>query len=282
MNKSISTLVPDIYKVIGEGKKLDPKRSQEFGQRLATLLTDRLAAPETGGQLRMSNFGSKCDRQLWYRVNQFEAAEPLKPNTKFGFNYGEIIEQYVLFLAEEAEHKVEYRQGEVELYGVKGHIDAIIDGCLVDVKSANSRSFDKFKFHRLNSDDPFGYLTQLNMYLAAVQDRVEVKGEAAFLAIDKELGHIVLDRYRKQERDWKAEVDRRKALLNAVEPPRRPYSPEPYGKSGNYQLPLPCRYCPFKNTCWPELRTFIYSSGPVFLTKVVKEPDVQENKKQSP
>jgi len=34
--------------------------------------------------------------------------------------------------------------------------------------------------------------------------------------------------------------------------------------------------CDFKYTCWPDVRTFLYSGKPRFLTKVVREPKVPE------
>ena len=58
--------------------------------------------------------------------------------------------------------------------------------------------------------------------------------------------------------------------------PERCYPDIPDGKSGNMKLSVPCSYCSFKEHCWPELRTFIYSNGPRYLTKVVRTPDVYE------
>jgi hypothetical protein len=46
--------------------------------------------------------------------------------------------------------------------------------------------------------------------------------------------------------------------------------------SKNMKLCTTCSYCGFKKECWPEARTFMYSTGPVFLVKVVDVPRVQE------
>jgi len=46
--------------------------------------------------------------------------------------------------------------------------------------------------------------------------------------------------------------------------------------SPNMKLPMMCSYCDFKKTCWPNLRSFAYSGGPVHLVDVVNEPDVPE------
>ncbi len=224
----------------------------------------------------MSNFGTKCDRKLWYSVNRPDAKEPLLPHTRLKFLYGDIVESLVLSLAKEAGHKVEGEQDELVLDGVVGHRDAIIDGLLVDVKSANSRSFQKFKAEVF--DDTFGYLDQLNLYLEASKDdpRLTIKKAGGLLAVDKELGHLHLRMVRKDEVDWSAKIRDRKAMVGLSTPPERPYKDVPEGTSGNRKLGTMCAYCQFKATCWPGLRTFVYSSGPVFLSKVVREPNVLE------
>ena len=56
------------------------------------------------------------------------------------------------------------------------------------------------------------------------------------------------------------------------------YSAELEGKSGNEKLGFECSYCPYKAECWPGVRGFAYSYGPVFLTKVVRTPSVPEFK----
>lgn len=279
--KSISTLIPDIYTVVDKGIELDAGERSELGLKLVEAVMQGLGKKEEASQkgrgLRMSNFGTPCKRKLWYIVNMSEVAEKLNPWTKIKFTYGHLLEQLALLLTKKAGHKVEGEQDEVYFEGIKGHRDAVVDGVLIDVKSANARGMDKFRDHRLESDDPFGYLDQLGLYAAAGRDDplVEVKREAGFLVIDKELGHLVLDRYKVKD-ITKEEIDETKEMLRSDVPPRRHYDPIPDGKSGNYQLDMPCRYCDYKATCWPGLRVFLYSNGPRFLTRVVREPEVKE------
>lgn len=280
-SKSINTLVQDIYNYLDGNAKIDPERVKALGDSLAKTITERLTNGNQTPELRMSNFGTKCKRKLWYQIRTPADAEPLDGKSRFKFLFGDILEDITLFLAEEAGHKVTGRQDTLELNGITGHRDAVIDGVLVDVKSANARSFDKFKEHRVDQDDPFGYLDQLGLYSAASKEDplVEVKGEHAFVAVDKELGNIVVDKYKVDKtRDWPAEIDEARELIASDEPPPRGFDPIPDGKSGNMQLPVPCRYCAFKHKCHPGLRTFIYSSGPRWLTKVTREPDVKEIK----
>lgn len=289
ISKSINTLVADINATLREDKKfsqggldgLVDSLSKTFVERLGEkneVLThgSKKPAAEGSGVLRMSNFGTKCDRKLWYTVNRPDAKEALLAHTRLKFLYGDIVESLVLSLAKEAGHSVEGEQDELVLDGVVGHRDAVIDGLLVDVKSANSRSFSKFK--AVEFDDTFGYMDQLNLYLEASQrdPLVKIKKAGGLLAVDKELGHLHLRLVPKDNTDWPSKIADRKAMVGRRDLPDRPYKDVPDGLSGNRKLGTMCAYCQFKNTCWPELRTFVYSSGPVFMTKVVREPNVLE------
>lgn len=270
--KKIETLVEDIYGLFKGDYKFDAASVRDFGTALATKLANRMSEERGKPTLRLSNLGKPCLRQLWYSINTPKLAEPLPPSTRIKFLFGDILEEFLLFLARAAGHKVEREQETVEVDGVEGHIDGVIDGELVDAKSASTYSFNKFKEHRLSEDDPFGYLTQLGAYGATVG-----AGRDHFLAIDKTLGNITLDSWDKK--DPKEIKDRvaivREALASDIPPPRH-YSDVPFGKSGNRKLGVACSYCPFKRSCWPGLKQYEYSSGPVDLTVVVREPRVNE------
>jgi hypothetical protein len=279
--KTLNTLVADIYKLLEEGEaKLDEEKVAVFAYRLHQMLKNRLVEErKSKGGLRMSNYGRECVRNLWYQVNKPEAALPLSGQTKLNFLIGDIVEELVLFLAAEAGHEVKGRQDELEVEGIKGHRDAVIDGVVVDVKSANSRSFLKFQNHTVPADDSFGYMDQLGLYSKAAENdpSVTVKGEAAFVGVDKERGQIAVDKYRvDRERDWASEIAAKRAILDAPEPPERCYKDEPDGAKGNRRLPWQCGYCQFRKECWPGARTFKYSNGLKHLTKVVEAPSVPE------
>lgn len=270
--KSLDTLVQDIYGVIDRGEvDID-------GASLGEMIARRLKESKSNDMLRMSNFGTPCERKLWYTVNLPKAASPIPAYAKLNFLLGDIIEEVVLSLAKQAGHEVTGEQDELEIAGIKGHRDAVIDGVLVDVKSANARSVEKFRYHKVREDDPFGYYDQLSLYAAASKEDVSVKDEAAFLVVDKEKGHVYLDKYKIEPRDWDQEIADKKAMLTHPEPPARGFSSEPHNKAGNMKLCTACSYCPFKKTCWPTLRMFAYSNGIVNLVRVVKEPEVPEIK----
>lgn len=277
-DKDTSTLVKDIYSVLSSGAKLSDEQAGTFGSMMASMIQSRLAEREPRKELSLSMLGTKCDRQLWYKINKPDVAEPLPPNTRLKFLYGDMVELLALFLAEVAGHKVEARGKEVELNNVKGHIDCTIDGMLVDVKSASGFGFSKFKEHQLGHNDPFGYLSQLGSYLASTQNDpvVVVKGEGGFLAIDKEKGNLVLDSYRfKDHEKWAKLIEEKKEMLKGPIP-KREFEDEALGMTGNRKLGVECSYCAFKKECWPGLKTYLYSTGPTYLTVVMREPRVVE------
>jgi len=279
--KTIDTLVEDIGSVlVNKVESLSPELTKKFADSLSQLITNRLTkqSEDRPVGLRMSNIGSPCGRKLWYEVNQKEDAEPLRADTLLKFMFGDVVEELVLFLAEVAGHTVEGRQDTQVIAGIEGHRDAVIDGVTVDVKSANTYGFNKFKNHGLEGDDPFGYQDQLQSYVHAGQKDPVVtdKSRGAFFVVDKQLGHMCLDVHPYKNLPWEHIYEFKKSLVSLPEPPKRDYLPEPDGKGGNTKLGTFCSYCVHKKSCYPNLRTFLYSSGPRFLVNVENEPMVPE------
>lgn len=279
ITKTIDTLVQDIQETLLNGSEMvTDELCEEYGYKFSELLKTRFKGPREPrkGTLRMSNIGKPCERQLYYSVNSSEEAEPLRPEAHLKFAYGDLIELLILFLAEAAGHTVEGTQDEQEIEGIKGHRDAVIDGTIVDVKSASSYSFKKFQEGRLEEDDSFGYVDQLQSYLFAGQtdDKVTDKDRGAFLVADKVLGHLCLDIHQRKNLPYDQIFNYKKGMVASTVPPKRGFDPVPDGKSGNEKLGIQCSYCDFKHKCHPSLKTYIYSTGPRYLTKVVKEPKV--------
>lgn len=273
--KSIDTLVEDIYGLFNGDVKFDPELFEKFGGNVRDLMDSRFHTKRDGAPyLRMSNIG-RPDRQLWYDMNPQGAKEEFTPSTLIKFAYGDLIEQMILLYAKMAGHTVEHEQGEVEVDGIKGHIDAVIDGVVVDVKSASSFSWQKFDSGALleEGNDPFGYVAQLAGYVEAITPG----REGAFLAVDKTLGKLTLLRVPPDTLKnfyVRNRIEHIKEVVVQPEPPERCYDEVPDGKSGNMKLPTGCSYCPHKFYCWPEIKTYYYSTGPRYLTKVVREPKV--------
>jgi hypothetical protein len=284
--KTIDTLIEDIENLLDQGE-LDGDEYEGFGRRMRDVLERGLQPRDNAKPARVwfSNVGGPCTRKLWYKLHTPNDSEPLLPSTRLKFLYGDIIEELVLELARRAGHLVEHEQRRVERYGVSGRIDACIDGVLVDVKSASSFAFKKFQGGLRSEEDAFGYLGQLGGYLLVAREEGFVSGKnrnrAAFLAVNKETGKLHLDEHTFTDGellDVRGHITDNKAAAEGDETPERAFEPVPEGKSGNLKLPTNCSYCDFKRTCWPGLRTFLYSNKPVFLTEVVREPNVYELK----
>lgn len=278
--KNISTLVEDIYHILDENT--DHECNEEFleiaAQAFKETMRRRLAKQERKGTLRFSNLG-RPDCQTWWKVNHPDEAEPLSPQTQMKFLYGDVLEILALYLSREAGHEVTHEQHEVSCDGVLGHIDAIIDDVVVDVKSASPYAFRKFEENRVEDDDPFGYIAQLSGYANALD-----KDRAGFFAINKESGGLCFSPLSPQlikENPPEQAIKRQRDVLSVSNPPFR-YDAVPDGKSGNLKLATVCSYCDHKFNCWADandgqgLRTFIYAQGPRFLTDVKRAPDVYE------
>ena len=281
--KKIDTLVEDIYNLFSPDPVSMPEEEIDnhintFGDMIKVHIKEFMCGePKVMGNLRLSAIG-KPDRQLWYNANSKQLDTPIKPSTKIKFLYGYILEELLLLCSSIAGHEVTDQQKEVELEGVKGHQDSLIDGVLVDCKSASGPGFQKFKNNLLAYEDPFGYIAQISAY-------AEANGldEAAFLAIDKSTGEICLSRVHSMEMiNARDRVKYLKDLVQQSITPSRCYEAVPDGKSGNHKLAVGCVYCSYKKDCWADLnngnglRVFQYARGKRFLTHVAKEPDVPE------
>jgi CRISPR/Cas system-associated exonuclease Cas4 (RecB family) len=274
--KTLDTLVEDIFELFNPEVAHEPSEEnlEYAAQTFKDLLRLRLAKRENlRDPLRFSSLGKK-DRQIWYMAKGYKP-EDMSAKTYFKFLYGDVIETLVLFLAKEAGHSVEELQSEVSVDGVKGHIDAIIDGTVVDVKSASPFGYKKFEKNEIVGNDPFGYVEQLAGYANVLTPGQE----AAWIAFDKVSGDICVSKLSSSiVADYKPEdrIAHLKEVIESEAPPERCYEPVEDGKSGNMKLDTGCSYCGFKHACWPELRMFAYSTGPRYLTTVAKTPDVPE------
>lgn len=228
----------------------------------------------------MSGLGPKCPCALWHSVHSPDLAEPLPPYAHIKYTYGHIIEALVIELAKAAGHDVQGEQDEIILDGVVGHRDCVIDGAVVDVKSSSSMGFKKFRDRSIAQDDSFGYLDQLDAYVVgsvmADDPLVTVKDRGYLLAVDKTLGHMVLYGHKVRETHIRERIRSYKDIVGSSAIPPCDCRSVPDGESGNYRLDVRASYNPFKRCCFPGLRTFLYAKGPVYLTKVIRQPDVPE------
>jgi hypothetical protein len=279
------SLPEDIYGVLDERNdhEVSEENVQWAGEVFKEVLRSRFKKREERRGERAIYFSSlgKQDRQMWYAANKPETAEKLLPKTLFKFLYGDALEVLLLFLAKEAGHEVTHEQHRVEIDGIGGYTDAVIDGVPVDCKSASPFSYDKFADGRFVFDDPFGYIKQLSGYAHAL----EKTDRAGFLVANKVHGDICfaeLDGYTIKANPPAQRIEALKEVISRPVPPARCYPSVPEGKSGNQKLGIGCSYCPFKQDCWSDanggqgLRTFYYASGPRYFTHIQREPKVDE------
>ena len=276
----LDTLIEDINKVLVEGVDTIPKEVLEtFNKACGGLLfrflkKSRIKKPS----LRMSNIG-KPDRQLWFELHSDGAEERARePNMYLKFLIGDIAELVLLALAQLAGHKVESLQEEVQIEGVTGHMDAVIDDVVTDVKSASGYSFEtKFNKGGLKNHDSDGYIDQVSGYNNALKK----DNGAAFLAYNKESAETCLLRIPQEDiRDTKTRIRHLRDLLEKDTPPEdKCYKPF-VNKKGSLELTRRGAWCPFKFKCWEGLKAYRYATGDIFIVEQrdgeYKAPDVTQ------
>ena len=270
----MTTLSDDIYSVIDGTIKVDDSLYDELAQDIANTIRHRLSEAEPVRKtLGLSSVGKPL-RKLWYDFHSdIELVKPT-PSMRLKFLFGDIIEDLLLWLVKASGHTVTDRQKEVTCCGITGHIDSIIDGEVVDIKSASPKSYLKFLGGSLPENDPFGYLAQITAY-----DKETGKGNPSFLVMNKVTGEIC--QYKPDPifdmPDVEPIIEKAKAAVDSPTPPDELcYQPVPDGASGNMKLATGCEYCPYKHLCFPNLRAFKYANGVRYLTHVEKEPKVEE------
>lgn len=272
--KSITTLVDDMYGLVS-GATAPATTNNGINISYDKWFTERPTEREEK-VLYFSEVGDPCPRRLWYRYNQPEVATKPDGRALLKFFYGDMLEELVLNVAEDAGHSVTNKQERViydigDGWVVRGRIDAVIDGVVVDVKSVTKYSEEKFKNDL--QDDPFGYYQQLNGYAAALNN-----DNAGFVTIQKELGHVNYYPIEVNKGLFRMQAEHAVETVSLDSPDtinRLPAVPQSK-TSKNKKLCTSCGYCNYKKQCWPEMRTFMYSSGPEFLVEVVDTPRVME------
>ena len=279
--KTLETLVEDIQSVIYGQGGWTKSISELLGSGVADTAYKRFSKPqEPRGYLSLSSVGTPCKRKLWYKVNKPDFGESLNSSLLLRFFYGDMIEELILAMVKASGHNLAGSQDRLNVHGIRGHRDAVIDGVTIDVKSCSSYAFKKFKDGTLRDNDAFGYISQLSSYVYAAKDDplVTDKTRGAFLAVDKVSGDICLDVYDFSEdlANKEQEIKEAKAMVEGELPSER-IPPVPQSKSSpNTKLDNACSFCEYKKACWPNMRTFKYSYGNEYLLHVEKLPNVPE------
>lgn len=284
-DKTIDTLLEDIASILRDNKaELNPENYTKFSKNIGLSIVKQISPeprvrPEN--TVYASELGTQCLRQHYYKVNHPELAEPVGPAARVKFMYGNLLEELVLLLAKEAGHTVEREQEKVTYEGpglqIVGRIDAVIDGCVVDVKSCSSYGFDKM-VNRSKWEDSFGYQPQLAFYDAVTRPGRPRVVDGRFLLVEKVSGKLGFSYYEKDEtgKIW----EKAKALDEAAKVKVGALSRRvPVGHARGQVLDTVCSYCAFKKACWSDankgkgLRVFNYAKGPEFFVSTFPGSD---------
>lgn len=94
--------------------------------------------------LGLSEIGHKCPRWLWY-AHHNTPSKPVEGRIIRLFRTGNIIEDAIISDLESIDIEVTDRQREVEIVNgdivLRGHIDGIVSGQLLEIKSTNEKYF---------------------------------------------------------------------------------------------------------------------------------------------
>jgi hypothetical protein len=193
----------------------------------------------------------ECLRQQWFEVNEPEPDDNGEPDLmKLGhYLKGRLFEDWLASLFTQA-----IRQYEVELHGIKGHIDLFIPpDTVVEVKTTTTQS--------LAFVPSYDHIAQTKAYLAALRFMgvPDPKGYLVYIPADspaQALNHIypiILT-----DDEYETLCERAKTLIEAeTEPPPIPahYSPNKLPCSG-VVFNVPYR-CPYFERCWGEVGAIV-------------------------
>lgn len=206
-------------------------------------------------RLRMSNIG-KPYCQLWFEKNKPEEALPRSNTFAVTMLIGDITEAVLKGLMTEA--GIEYGDSDHVILDIgtgkiSGSYDMVLDGAIVDIKSASDWSYkNKFEsYQTLKDGDAFGYVGQLAGYAKA--SGLQPGG---WLVLNKSTGDF---KYVSAELDIEEELAKLKETHDRLEKNEFERCFEPVAEvfnrkeTGNTILPKECTFCDFRKSCWPNL-----------------------------
>ena len=261
-NYKIDTVVEDVYKMmedkeyVGDDKYLK-KIADRVGVEVSEAIVNALSPREEHNRLRMSGIG-RCERAQWYGIKGYDSEKPTG-DVYITFLQGHIMEAILLGLVELSGHKVEGQQGKHTLEGVNGSQDCIIDGELVDVKTASAWSYDKKFAPDGIKDDAFGYIKQLSAY-----GKSDDRDSAYFLVFNKNKSTLKLSK-QKLEKDIDKHIIQLKDKMELGTPPMRladaTKTVNHNAGGSSTQLNMKCAFCSYKESCFDKIDTITTSNG---------------------
>ena len=225
-------------------------------------------------KVRMSNVGRpKC--QLWFDKNKPENAEPLPASFKINMIIGDIVEAVFKGLLRASGTEFEDNDNvTLKLSNkaeISGEYDMILDGKIDDVKSASPWSFtNKFdSLESLQKSDGFGYIPQLVGYSKAAGKEVGGwwvvnKGNGEFKYVSA--SEVDSEQVIQDIQETVNYIEKDEPFERCFEAVAETYFKKP---SGNMTLASECKFCSYKQKCWPQLQTL-----PSRVSKAKNPPEV--------
>ena len=217
-----------------------------------------------------------CARTIHYSLND-APKEPVAPRALDAFALGQTVEALLVAKCILAGLPVvwpnaegwQYR-GNLDFDGdpLRGSVDMVLEheGAMIPVecKSMSEYGFDKSK--REGVDDTFGYVGQLQNYIAMMGAPFGL-----FLGVNKSTGHA----FEEWVQPDPAKVATARAAYAAAKRglPERPEWAKirvvkaPGGAVEQIEA-VQCGYCPHRPTCWPEFKQQVVSGKPVYRRPV--------------
>ncbi len=259
--KKFQDLPKDIYAMLKHRKgstAFEDEKLVALGVAVAKHTADTMSEPMPRVRDKTvfypSEIGKECVRQVWYKYNLPEVSAPISGPTHIKFLFGDYIEELLLYLAKKAGHTVEKEQERVEIsvdgVTVRGRIDAVIDGVIVDVKSTTAYNFQCWNGKDLGPDnDAFGYRHQLNSYYRGAESLGLAVPNMGLFFMEKASGVIGTCNV-PHDSGWEDRVRMLASVVDEPSPPPRLPSVPLKTDVHNHGLPLSCQYCDYNKTCW--------------------------------
>lgn len=219
--------------------------------------------PDNG--LRASNSG-KCARSIAYKYHGFEGA-PLNWRARLVFGLGDMVEKQCVDVMKNYGLTDMQKECSVTIDGVeiKGHIDGLFQGLVVDFKSTTT-----FGFKNAKKGDVGDYLHTMHFYMKALGLK-----QALLVYYCKEQSDLCEVLVNWDDTAWAQVEERFRKVLKSTKEnlPAREYGPNAKGA-----LPWNCTYCAFTKNCWPNYTLSFSDAGKPVMT-VRQDDGLSDNDK---
>ena len=262
----------------GAGKSINPQAMEYAVERLKRTLTNQFSSEHTARDATVLKLypseAGKCERQVLYKALGIPG-EPFLSDVQFKLAMGDLVEMALMYIISVTPDLSVVENNKIRDITIGGRVwRGATDGILisgaerrnVEVKSASGIGF-KMTIQR-GVDDNFGYLTQASVYMRQLLlDKVINVPETIFVYIDRDsmkLWEVVVPY---DEFLAKAADEKFLRIMEAVN--KKKILPRPYQLDLGNKLPLNCRYCSHKYTCYVEPKQVVQF---VESTPVYREP----------